>query len=82
MFWENVTLDIVIGEELLLDEEELLLLDELLMLEELPNNDLFKINVSEDRLKNKNTNFLPLPLAALLFLLFGLLFLFWFLLRK
>ena len=48
MFWVNVTLDIVIGEELLLDEEELLLLDELLMLEELPNNDLFKINVSED----------------------------------
>ena len=77
MFWASVTLDIVISEELLLDEEELLLLDELLMLEELPNNDLFKINVSEDRLKtNKNTNFLPLPLAALLFLLFQLLFLF------
>ena len=48
MFWASVTLDIVIGEELLLDEDELLLLDELLMLEELPNNDLFKINVSED----------------------------------
>ena len=56
MFWASVTLDIVIGEELLLDEEELLLLDELLMLEELPNNDLFKINVSEDRFKTVKTS--------------------------